>query len=400
MAMSVLRAVRIESTSRGSYNQEGMFANGCGTGSVNLFPAIPDLYCGSLDRVGSTTVSRGLPSINLRFKPSDSVQIRLAWGVTMDQPQFNDLRATGNVSARLSNNVVEGINSDTGNPQLLPAISKNSDLSFEWYRGGTTAHLSLFHKEIKNALVYSNTLQDAQLFLNDGSTVAAQARQNRVGNSTALSSIKGAELGGRIFFDRLPSPWNGFGIEANYTYVDSESPGDVYFDIDGIAHSDAPVRNLSENNYNIQLMFEKPKFGARLAWSWRSEFLLGTNLNGTNGDYFYFPTPNLGAADTILPTLADIALPTYADATGQLDFGTSYRPTDNLSINLDFRNLLDEISKTFTKGYPNAEASNFDARVARSWFVSDRRSHSESGTSSKRARSEFENGAACAHKPP
>ena len=171
-----------------------------------------------------------------------------------------------------------------------------------------------------------------ELFLNDGSTITAQARHNRVGNSTALSSIKGVELGGRIFFDRLPSPWNGFGIEANYTYVDSESPGDVYFDIDGVAHTDAPVRNLSENNYNIQLMFEKPKFGARLAWSWRSEFLLGTNLNGTNGDYLYFPTPNLGAANTIMPTLADIALPTYADAIGQLDFGASYRPTEKLSI--------------------------------------------------------------------
>jgi iron complex outermembrane receptor protein len=194
-----------------------------------------------------------------------------------------------------------------------------------------------------------------------------------VKNSTALSFIKGFEIGGRTFFDRLPSPWNGFGIEANYTYVDSESPGELYFDIDGQPHSDAPVRGLSKNNYNLQLMFEKPKFGARLAWSWRNEYLLGTNMNGTNGEYWYFPTPNLGAADTILPTRADIALPTYSDEYGQLDFGASYRPTENLSISLDFRNLLDEISRTFTKGYPDAETGSYNVKVPRSWFVSDRR---------------------------
>jgi TonB-dependent receptor len=209
--------------------------------------------------------------------------------------------------------------------------------------------------------------------LNDGSTTYIQARRNEVTNSTALSSIKGFELGGRIFLDQLPAPWNGFGLEANYTYIDSESPGERYFDIDGGEHEDAPVRGLSENTYNIQLMFEKPKFGARLAWSWRSEYLLNTDANGTNGDYNYFATPNLGPVDSVMPVFRDIALPTWSDEYGQLDFGASYRPSENLSISLDFRNLLDEISKTFTTGFPDAESGKYDAKAPRSWFVSDRR---------------------------
>jgi iron complex outermembrane recepter protein len=390
------RVVRIESKSSGYFDQRGLFGDQCvldGNGNPVLdgngdcivarqsfFPGIPGLLDGAVTRSSGTTVTRGLPSINLRFKPSDSVQIRLAWGVTMDQAQFNDLRATGSIGARIENDVVLGANANTGNPLLNPAISKNSDLSFEWYHGSTTAHVSLFHKEIKDALVYSTGAKDIEVVLEDGGTSTLSANSTEVHNSTALSMVKGVELGGRIFFDRLPSPWNGFGVEANYTYIDSKSPGDVYYDIDAPfddpsagAHSDAPIRGLSENNYNIQLMFEKPKFGARLAWSWRSEFLLGTNLNGTNGDYWYFPTPNLGAANTILPTRRDIALPTFADATGQLDFGTSYRPTENLSINLDFRNLLDEISKTYTTGYPNAETGKYDGKAPRSWFLSDRR---------------------------
>jgi TonB-dependent receptor len=368
-----LRWVRIENTSNGFYDQKGMFATDGDGNRINI-ANIPNLLDGAVTRTGGTTVTRGLPSINLRFKPSDSVQVRLAYGVTMDQAQFNDLRATGSIGANRTNDVFNGtFNADTGNPLLKPAISKNSDLSLEWYHGATTAHVSLFHKQITDALVFSNVVKDVELFLNDGSTTTIQATRKEVNNSTALSSIKGVELGGRIFFDRLPAPWNGFGVEANYTYIDSKSPGEVYADIDGGLHNDAPVRGLSENTYNLQLMFEKPKFGARLAWSWRSEYLLSTDANGTNGDYWYFPTPNLGAADTIRPIFRDLALPTYSDKYGQLDFGASYRPTESLSLSLDFRNLLDEISKTFTKGYLNAETGEYDQQVARSWFVSDRR---------------------------
>jgi iron complex outermembrane recepter protein len=384
-----VRWVRIESTSAGYYDQRGMFVERVRTDAngdpvldangneiidrVNL-AGIPDLFDGTLVRSDGTTVSRALPSINLRFKPSDAVQIRLAYGVTMDQAQFNDLRATGNVGLNLVNNQLDPNNpfrADTGNPLLKPAISHNSDLSVEWYHGATTAHVSLFHKEISDALVYTNNIRAVPLVLTTDSTTTIQAPRTEVSNSTALSSIKGIELGGRIFLDKLPEPWNGLGFEANYTYIDSESPGDRYLDIDGGSHSDAPVRGLSENTYNLQLMFEKPKFGARLAWSWRSEFLLNTDANGTNGDYNYFATPNLGA-NTVMPVFRDIALPTWSDAYGQLDFGASYRPSDNLSISLDFRNLLDEISRTFTTGYLNAETGKYDVEVPRSWFVSDR----------------------------
>jgi iron complex outermembrane receptor protein len=368
-----VRVVRIENSSTGFYDQRGMFFTDQDGNRVNIAD-IPDLFDGSLTRTDGTTVTRGLPSINLRFRPSESVQVRLAYGVTMDQAQFNDLRATGSISANRTNDVFNGtFNADTGNPLLKPVISRNSDLSLEWYRGSTSAHVSLFHKGITDSLVYSSGVKDVQLFLNDGTTTSIQANRNEVNNSTEKATIKGFELGGRVFFDRLPSPWNGFGVEANYTYVDSESPGDLYYDIDGGEQDDAPMRGLSENTYNIQLMFEKPKFGARLAWSWRSEYLLSTNANGTNGDYWYFPTPNLGAADTVLPSFADIALPTFSDKYGQLDFGASYRPTENLSISLDFRNLLDEVSKTFTTGYPNAETGAYDTKVMRSWFISDRR---------------------------
>jgi len=368
-----VRVVRIENTSSGFFDQKGMFATDEDGNRINIAD-IPNLFDGSLTRSGGTTVTRGLPSINLRFKPSESVQLRLAYGVTMDQPQFFDLRATGSVGANRTNNVFNGtFNADTGNPLLKPVISKNTDISVEWYKGSTSTHVSLFHKAISDSLVYSNLVRDVPVYLNDGTTTTIQANRSEVANSDKMAKVKGFEFGGRTFLDRLPEPWNGLGFEANYTYVDSESPGDLWYDIDGHLHDDAPMRGLSKNTYNLQLMFEKPKFGARLAWNWRSAYLLSTNTNGTNGDYTYFPTPNLGAANTIMPTFRDISLPTFSDEYGQLDFGASYRPTENLSVSMDFRNLLDEISRTYTTGYTDGKTNKYHEKAYRSWFISDRR---------------------------
>jgi TonB-dependent receptor len=294
----------------------------------------------------------------------------------MAPAQFYDLRATGSVALNVNNNQLDPSNpfkSDTGNPLLKPAVSKNSDVSLEWYHGATSAHVSLFHKSIADALVYSTDVKDATVYLNDGGTTTIKATRSEVGNSAKSATVRGFEFGGRVFLDNLPEPWNGFGVEANYTYVDSESPGDLYYDIDGGKHSDAPVRGLSKNTYNLQLMFEKPKFGARLAWNWRSAYLLSTNTNGTNGDYNYFGTPNLGPADSAMPVFRDISLPTFSDKYGQLDFGASYRPTESLSVSLDLRNLLDEISKTYTTGYSDGQTNKYHEKVPRSWFLSDRR---------------------------
>jgi len=98
-----------------------------------------------------------------------------------------------------------------------------------------------------------------------------------------------------------------------------------------------------------------------------------TNTNGTNGDYNYFGTPNFGPTNSAMPVFRDISLPTFSDSYGQLDFGASYRPTENLSVSLDFRNLLDEISRTYTTGYSNGKNNRYHEKAPRSWFVSDRR---------------------------
>jgi iron complex outermembrane receptor protein len=367
------RAVRIENTSTGFF-QAGT-APFIRDGAFTAFVVTP------YEVSGSTKTTRVLPNINVSFSPRDTIQLRLAYNETMDQPSFDALRANGTltVNTRTYNPASDGplpppataqtpvfvnYTTDSGNPFLKPVLSHNSDISLEWYPSrAASAHLALFHKTINNWLVYNQVQQPVELtyVLPVAETRTETAQKSSFLNSAEAATVKGVEVGGRLFLDSLPEPWNGFGFEANYTYIDSKNPGDRYADIDGIAHFDAPVQGLSKSNYNLTAMFEKGPLSIRLAWSWRGKYLQSTDSNGTNGSYNYFSAPGVS-------TFADISLPVYGDAYGQLDFGTTWRPSDKFALSLEFNNLTNEITRTLQGGYPGG--SNI-----RSWYVSDRRAN-------------------------
>jgi hypothetical protein len=78
------------------------------------------------------------------------------------------------------------------------------------------------------------------------------------------------------FFDKLPAPWNGLGIQANYTYVDNQGVHQRRYQqqrgyrrhgsgLDDQFLTNLPLEGFSPNTYNLVLMFDKPKFSAR-AW--------------------------------------------------------------------------------------------------------------------------------------
>lgn len=358
-----LRWVQFENESTGFFtqNQTSFQRDGVAT----------TIVASAQDVSGSTKTTKVLPAVNFSFLPSDTMHIRLAYNVTLDQPGFNILNAAGSLSVDTEQvtpapalPTFRRFTTNSGNPYLKPVISHNTDLAFEWYPSrAASAHVALFHKSLDNWFTYGQTTQPVQVTYSapTAETVTEYAEATNVFNSPVAAKIKGVELGGRIFFDKLPSPWDGLGIEANYTYIDSENPGDLYYDIDGIERHDAPVQGLSDDNYNITAMYEKNSWSMRLAWSWRSKYLQSTNSNGTNGSYNYFSAPGVS-------TPADIALPVYGDEYGQLDFGTTWRANEHFSLSLEFNNLTNEITRTLQGGYPGG--SNI-----RSWYVSDRRAN-------------------------
>jgi iron complex outermembrane recepter protein len=367
----------------------------------------PFLYNGDPVRLAVTLEPRGgkksftrlLPSVNLQLQPREEVKARFAFSKTMDLPNFYALRGSGSNNVNRSTNpdcpdvgpcallpVFNEFTADTGNPLLKPTMSRNLDFSLEWYpKAGTTAHLALFHKRITNLPIRALTMRDITVYFADPTPgadpelivgqVTATALATDTENAQVPATVKGFEIGGRTFFDMLPGLLAGFGVEANYTYVDSKNPGDIYRDIFGTIHNDAPLQGLSKHNANVTLMYERSRVSARIAYSWRSKYLQTVNANGTVETYNYFHTPGVGNEDynvycgTPNPYCERIqtSLPVWGDAYGQVDAGITFKVNENLSLSAQGTNLFNETQRTLMGGYKNG------ATYTRSWFQSDRR---------------------------
>lgn len=364
-----VRVVHIENEGSGYVQQNG------GTTFVRngVLQTLANTY---VARGGKADFTRVLPSVNLEYALTDRIKIRGGYNVTMDLPTFNALRASGSVGVATTSNAVAGqpgnftnFTADTGNPLLKPTLSNNFDLSFEYYgRKGTSFHVAPFYKRLTDLPIYSLTNRQVTVVYTDGKTESVSASATDYTNSTKAATVKGVEVGGRFFFDMLPGALAGFGFEGNYTFISSSNPGDIYRDITGTIKNDAPLVGLSKHNFNATLLYERNPVSLRIAYSWRSQYLLSTNSNGTNSTYTYYSAPGVitnqdGGADTS----TQIALPIYGGNYGSIDAGVRFKVTDNLSFGIQGTNLTAAMQRTLMGGYPNGKL------VGRSWFQSDRR---------------------------
>jgi TonB-dependent receptor len=316
-------------------------------------------------RGGGAEFTRVLPAINLTYSPSRPVKIRAAYNITMDNQSFNDLRASGQLSVQTTGSgtppTFANYTTTAGDPTLKPTMSNNFDLSVEWYpRAGTSLHAGVFYKRITDSVVYGAAQRPVTVSFTDGTTEQGLATTNDARTATQAATVKGVEVGGRVFLDRLPGWLSGIGIEANYTFLDSKNPGDLYYDIDGVAHNDVPLQGLSKHNANVAFLYEHNPFSLRIAYSWRSKYLQSTNANGTNQSYTFYTAPGVG--NTIATNL-----PIYGADYGTLDGGVTVKVNDRLSFQIQATNITNATQRTLMGGYPNG------ALYGRSWFQSDRR---------------------------
>jgi len=325
-------------------------------------------------RSAEAEFTRYLPAFNIAWSPTKEIKVRGAYNITMDNATFAALSAAGQLGVATTpnpNNPPGGPNlppiftnytTTAGNPTLKPAMSNNVDFSLEWYpQSGTMMHLAAFYKHISNLPIYSVADQPVTVYHADGTTEDTTATSTAVRNAPEAATVKGIEIGGRAFFDTLPGWLHGLGLEANYTYIDSKNPGDLYRDIDGNVRNDAPLQGLSEHNFNVSLLYEHDPFSVRVAYSWRSKYLQSTNSNGTNPTYLYYNGAGVPGAST------QIALPVYGADYGTLDAGATFRVNRNFSFSVKGTNLTNATQKTLMGGYPG------DTLYVRSWFQSDRR---------------------------
>ncbi|WP_242185793.1 TonB-dependent receptor [Sphingomonas sp. CARO-RG-8B-R24-01] len=366
-----VRVVHIQNEGSGFVQQNG--------GTAFIRNGVQQILANTyVPRGGKADFTRVLPSVNLEYALTDRIKIRGGYNITMDLPTFSALRASGSVGVNTISdpNAPTGaignfnnFTADTGNPLLKPTLSNNVDLSFEYYgRKGTSFHIAPFYKRLTNLPIFSLTNRQVNVVFTDGSTESVTASATDYSNSTKAATVKGVEVGGRFFLDMLPGALAGFGFEGNYTFIKSSNPGDLYRDITGTIKNDAPLVGLSKHNFNATLLYERNPVSLRVAYSWRSQYLLSTNSNGTNSPYTYYSAPNVVTnQDGGTDPSTQIALPIYGGNYGSIDAGVRFKVTQNLSFGIQGTNLTASTQRTLMGGYPNGKL------VGRSWFQADRR---------------------------
>lgn len=228
-----------------------------------------------------------LPSMNLRYELSPGLYLRGAVSKTVTRPDFNKM------SPSLTLNSAPVMpTGGAGNPDLRPTRAENYDLALEKYINKTTSvYLTGFKKNV-DGFISDVTNPETH----DGIVYQVTRPYN-----TGASRIKGVEVGYQQFYDFLPGWLSGLGLQANYTYVESD-----------VEDSNLPLAGLSQNSYNLIGMYEKGPVSARIAYNWRDKYM--TSLSS--------------------------GVPVYIKAYGWLDASVSYRFTNKISLAIEGTNLL------------------------------------------------------------
>ncbi|WP_229796461.1 TonB-dependent receptor [Thermomonas carbonis] len=327
----------------------------------------PYLGAGQTEAISaSNSYTDVLPSVNVKWEPSKNIILRFAASKAIARPAFSDMQAYQILNAAVKSGYTppEGTTSVpieqldlTGssfdNPYLTPMKANQFDLSLEWYfdpdKGGM-AWVNLFHKGVSDYFRRQSSLVTYPgVDGNDYDYLIT--RPVNVGTA----KIQGAEIGWNQFFDFLPAPFDGFGMSANYTYIKSSTsvPNNLDtqpLDTDASTFGVLPADGLSKNSYNLAGFYEKGPWQIRLAYNWRSEYLLSIGPNGYNGG-------DGGIA---------WKLPVYSDSYGQLDGSIFYKITDNIQVGLEMNNLNNAEQRTIMD-------QNGAGRRTTSWYVNDRR---------------------------
>ncbi|ESQ87416.1 hypothetical protein ABAC460_19000 [Asticcacaulis sp. AC460] len=328
-----------------------------------------------------------LPSLNLRFGLTENTFIRFGASRALSRPDFGQLRNYVAIQSPAINTGpnspfivwtdpngpktaanVKGynfvFNADSGNAALAPVTADQFDLSYEHYFNSTSSFtFDLFYKKLNGDISYAEIPRAVTL---NGVTQPVLIRGP--GNGDGGGTLKGFEVAYQTFFDFLPAPFDGLGLQANYTRTKQSginnsnlanqpgyaAGGTIGFggglQVNGAVFDSHRLAGISDESYNIVVLYEKGPFASRLAYSHRSDFL----------------TANLDCC---------IGLPMYQKGNGFLDASIRYKLNDNIELSLDGSNLLDTttVIQQMVMGDSAATPGAASVKKDSAWIRNDRR---------------------------
>lgn len=250
----------------------------------------------------STEYDDVLPSFNARIELDDDLFLRFAAGKQLTRPSFSQLTPNLQIGFSNANATLTG---RAGNPDLRPLRSTSFDASLEYYfsENGYT-YLSAFKKDVSGFIQTVTTTVNVSFpdYPNYSTADITRPQNGQDGE------IKGFEIGVQSFFDFLPAPFDGLGVQANYTRVNSSAPGPI-------VGTTVPLVGLSKNSYNLVAYYEKNAYRARIAYTYRDNYVDTTAGPGSG------------------------ALPIYVQPVGFLSASIGYKINEQFDVSIDADNL-------------------------------------------------------------
>jgi TonB-dependent receptor len=312
--LTFLGGVRVERTEATIAAVENRVANGRDLGR---FPI-----------KGSTQYDSYFPNIQAVYRPTKKLVMRAALTQSIGRPAYEDARPLSTFrydeilgSAALDPNFPYAGSLTIGNPDLKPFRAFNTDLSLEYYmKGGAMLSAALFRKNIKDP-IYGYSHQEENV-------IHSGVGLERLNVSTRLNGrsgeVSGAELSLYQPFRFLRAPFDGFGIEANLTFVSSEVV------VDTRPGEKLPFFRQPDAIRNFTLFYEKNGFSARVSYNYTGEMM--TSLS------------------------AAAVTDNWADSLKRVDAQVRYRFNRNYAVTFAARNLTREQEYySFGRGGPLRE---------------------------------------------
>lgn len=244
-----------------------------------------------------------LPSINLNYRITEELRLRLGAAKTMARPSVETLAPT-NTTESVSWGEFTQIYG--GNAALKPYSAVQYDASLEYYfRPNSIFNIAVFKKDIEDQITTS---------WEPGQDIGVPGYlfnvQRPINGDTA--EVHGVEIGLQHFLD------NGLGVRAQYTRNWSKSyVGDL----------ERPLEGIAPSVYSVGLFYERGPLSMSASADHTDGFVTAINVLGEGYNE---------EADPITWVTAHI----------------SYKVTDNIDISLEGQNLLDEANTYSINGNP------------------------------------------------
>jgi len=271
------------------------------------------------------------PSVVFNYRHNSNFIARLGANKALARPNFGNLVPFRLLSEDINdvdpfNPVLEEVNISEGNVDLDPTFTYNIDLSLEYYtNNGGVLSVGLFYKDIEDFIATRSIRERRdnvpfQFELPDGSVGDFTSNNVLFDTERPLNvgdaEITGIEVNLQQKFTFLPAPFDGFGINANATWVSGE--------LDLVSGESIDALPLQVDQlWNVQLFYERGGFRGSIA----------ARFNGGKIDEL----GSLGDPDSIV----------WDDEETDISAQVSYRFNENWEVTFKGSTLFEDDTRKF-----------------------------------------------------